>query len=206
MLSQILALFRDRLLAHFFGAGAVLDTYYAAFRLPDIIFVAIASIVSVYVLIPFLAEKSAISKLKEKEFINTIFSAFFLIIITVSVVALIFTPWLMKLFFPGLADTAQFADLILLTRVLLLQPIFLGISNLFASITQIHRKFVLYALSPVLYNVGIIIGIVFFYPSFSFMGLGLGVVLGAVLHLAIQIPFIVKNKFLPRITLSIIGT
>ena len=206
LLSQILALFRDRLLAHFFGAGAVLDTYYAAFRLPDIIFVAIASIVSVYVLIPFLAEKSSISKLKEKEFINTIFSAFFLIIITVSVVALIFTPWLMKLFFPGLVDTAQFADLILLTRVLLLQPIFLGISNLFASITQIHRKFVLYALSPVLYNVGIIIGIVFFYPSFGFMGLGLGVVLGAVLHLAIQIPFIVKNKFLPKITLSIVGT
>jgi len=87
LLSQILALFRDRLLAHFFGAGAVLDTYYAAFRLPDIIFVAIASIVSVYVLIPFLAEKSSISKLKEKEFINTIFSAFFLIIITVSVIA-----------------------------------------------------------------------------------------------------------------------
>jgi len=206
LLSQILALFRDRLLAHFFGAGAVLDTYYAAFRLPDIIFVAIASIVSVYVLIPFLAEKSSISKLKEKEFINTIFSAFFLIIITVSVIAFIFAPWLMKLFFPGLVDTAQFADLILLTRVLLLQPIFLGISNLFASITQIHRKFVLYALSPVLYNVGIIIGIVFFYPSFGFMGLGLGVVLGAVLHLAIQIPFIVKNKFLPKITLSIVGT
>jgi putative peptidoglycan lipid II flippase len=206
LFSQILALFRDRLLAHFFGAGAVLDTYYAAFRLPDIIFVAIASIVSVYVLIPFLAEKSAISKLKEKEFINTIFSAFFLIIITVSVIAFIFTPQLMKLFFPGLADTANFADLILLTRVLLLQPIFLGISNLFASITQIHRKFVLYALSPVLYNVGIIIGIVFFYPSFGFIGLGLGVVLGAVLHLAIQLPFIIKNKFLPKITFSIIGT
>lgn len=205
LLSQILALFRDRLLAHFFGAGAVLDTYYAAFRLPDIIFVAIASIVSVYVLIPFLAEKSAISKLKEKEFINTIFSAFFLIIITVSVVAFIFTPQLMKLFFPGLTDTAQFADLILLTRVLLLQPIFLGISNLFASITQIHRKFVLYALSPVLYNIGIIVGIVFFYPNFGFIGLGLGVVLGAILHLGIQIPFIIRNKFLPKVTFGIIG-
>ncbi|MBL7045359.1 MAG: hypothetical protein ISR98_02055 [Parcubacteria group bacterium] len=202
LLSQILALFRDRLLAHFFGAGAVLDTYYAAFRLPDIIFVAIASIVSVYVLIPFLAEKSAISKLKEKEFINTIFSAFFLIIIIVSVVAFIFTPQLMKLFFPGLMESAQFADLILLTRVLLLQPIFLGISNLFASITQIHRKFVLYALSPVLYNIGIIVGIVFFYPSFGFIGLGYGVVLGAILHLGIQIPFIVRNKFLPRVALG----
>jgi putative peptidoglycan lipid II flippase len=205
LLSQVLALFRDRLLAHFFGADVVLDIYYASFRLPDIIFVAIASIVSVYVLIPFLAEKSAISKEKEKEFINTIFSAFFFIIIIVSVVSFIFVPQLMKLFFPGLTDSAQFADLILLTRVLLLQPIFLGISNLFASITQIHRKFVLYALSQVLYNVGIIVGIVFFYPAFGFIGLGFGVVFGAVLHLAIQIPFIVKNNFLPRVTFSIVG-
>jgi putative peptidoglycan lipid II flippase len=200
LLSQFLALFRDRLLAHFFGAGMVLDTYYAAFRLPDIIFVAIASIVSVYVLIPFLAEKSAISKEKEREFINTIFSAFFFIIIIVSVVAFIFAPWLLKLFFPGFADATQFTALILLTRVLLLQPIFLGISNLFASITQIHRKFILYALSPVLYNIGIILGIIFLYPIFGFIGLGIGVVLGAVLHLGIQLPFIIKRGFFPSVT------
>lgn len=202
LLSQVLALVRDRLLAHLFGAGVALDTYYAAFRVPDIIFVAIASIVSVYVLIPFLAEKSVISKEKEKEFINTIFSAFFFIIIAVSSAAFIFAPHLMKLFFPGLADSAQFGDLILLTRALLLQPIFLGASNLFASITQIHHKFILYALSPVLYNVGIISGIIFLYPVFGFIGLGIGVVLGAILHLSIQLPFIVKNGFLPKVTLG----
>ncbi|MEK7589987.1 MAG: lipid II flippase MurJ [Patescibacteria group bacterium] len=202
LLSQILALFRDRLLAHFFGAGAVLDTYYAAFRIPDIIFVAIATIVSVYVLIPFLAEKSAVSKEKEMEFIDIIFSAFFFIIITVSIIAFIFTPQLMRLFFPGLADTARFVDLILLARVLLLQPIFLGTSNLFASIAQIHRKFVLYALSPVLYNIGIIIGIIFLYPAFGFIGLGIGVVIGAILHLGIQLPFIIKKGFFPRVTLG----
>lgn len=202
LLSQVLALVRDRLLAHLFGAGAALDTYYAAFRVPDIIFVAIASIVSVYVLIPFLAEKSVISKEREKEFINTIFSAFFFIIIAVSSVAFIFASHLMKLFFPGLADSAQFGDLILLTRALLLQPIFLGASNLFASITQIHHKFILYALSPVLYNVGIISGVIFLYPVFGFIGLGIGVVLGAILHLSIQLPFIVKNGFLPKVTLG----
>jgi putative peptidoglycan lipid II flippase len=202
LLSQILALFRDRLLAHFFGAGVVLDTYYAAFRLPDIIFVAIASMVSVYVLIPFLAEKSAISKEKEKEFINTIFSAFFLMIIAVSALVFIVAPQLLKIFFPELAKSANFADLILLTRILLLQPIFLGISNLFASITQIHRKFILYAISPILYNIGIIIGIIFLYPIFGFIGLGFGVILGAILHLSIQLPFIVKNGFFPRTVLG----
>ena len=202
LLSQILALVRDRLLAHFFGAGLVLDTYYAAFRIPDIIFVSIASIVSIYVLIPFLAEKSGISKQAEKKFISTIFSAFFLIMITVSAVAFIFAPQLLKLFFPGLVASPNFTDLILLTRVLLLQPIFLGVSNLFASITQIHRKFILYALSPVLYNIGIIIGIIFLYPAFGFIGLGIGVVLGAILHVSIQLPFIIKGGFLPRVSVG----
>lgn len=199
LFSQVLALIRDRLLAYFFGAGSTLDTYYAAFRIPDIIFVAIASMVSVYVLIPFLAEKSSISKEKEKEFINIIFSAFFFIIIAVSAVAFIFTPQIMKVFFPGFTNPEQFGNLILLTRVLLLQPIFLGFSNLFASVTQIHKKFILYSLSPVLYNIGIILGIIFFYPSFGFIGLGFGVVLGALFHFIIQLPFIIKNGLFPKI-------
>ncbi|MDP6388012.1 MAG: lipid II flippase MurJ [Candidatus Pacebacteria bacterium] len=201
--SQVLALIRDRLLAHFFGAGAVLDTYYAAFRIPDIIFVAIASTVSVYVLIPFLAEKSSVSKQAEKEFVSTIFSAFFIIMIAVSVLVFIFTPQLVKMFFPGLVESAYLSDLILLTRVLLLQPIFLGISNLFASITQVHRKFILYALSPILYNIGIVIGIIFLYPQFGLIGLGMGVVLGAIFHVGIQLPFIIKSGFLPKPTIFI---
>lgn len=202
LLSQFLALARDRLLAHFFGAGAVLDIYYAAFRIPDIIFVTVASIVSIYVLIPFLAEKSSVSKEKEKEFIDIIFSVFFFIIISVSVIVFIFTPQLMKILFSGLVGTDEFVKLTLLTRLLLLQPIFLGMSNLFASITQIHRKFILYALSPILYNVGIIIGIVFFYPLFGFIGLGIGIIFGAILHLGVQLPFIIRNSFMPRITIS----
>src|SRR5688572_25942542 len=53
-LSQILGLFRDRSIAHFIGPSPLLDTYYAAFRIPDLIFVSIASLVSITVLIPFI--------------------------------------------------------------------------------------------------------------------------------------------------------
>src|SRR3989344_484002 len=204
LLSQVLALARDRLFAHFFGAGAILDTYYTAFKIPDIIFVSTASMVSIYILIPFLTEKSSVSKNAERDFISGIFSAFFLLIVFVSAIAFALTPQFVKIFFPGFIDSAYFNDLILLTRILLLQPIFLGISNLFASITQVHRKFILYALSPILYNFGIIIGIIFLYPIFDFIGLGIGVVLGAVFHLGIQLPFIVKEGFFPKIAAKMI--
>lgn len=198
LLSQILALFRDRLLAHFFGAGSTLDIYYASFRIPDIIFVSIASLVSIYVLIPFLVEKSVVSKKEEKYFINNIFSAFFLTIVAISAVVFVFTPQLTRFLFPGLVDLPQYGDLILITRILLLQPILLGLSNLLGSVTQTHQRFIIYAISPVLYNVGIIVGIIFLYPTFGLSGLAFGVVIGAFLHLIIQLPFIIGEGYLPR--------
>ena len=57
LLSQILALFRDRSIAHFIGPSPQLDAYYAAFRVPDLIFVCIASLASITVLIPFISAK-----------------------------------------------------------------------------------------------------------------------------------------------------
>ncbi|MDO8594310.1 MAG: lipid II flippase MurJ, partial [bacterium] len=74
----------------------------------------------------------------------------------------------------------------------------LGISNLFASVTQLERRFFVYAISPILYNFGIIIGVFFFYPVIGLSGLAWGVVLGALLHLGIQIPVIARAGLLPR--------
>jgi putative peptidoglycan lipid II flippase len=198
--SQLLALVRDRLLAGKFGAGPELDVYYAAFRIPDVIFVTLASLVSVYVLIPLLAERSSVSKEAEQRFVSSLFTTFFLSIALVSAVVYFFTPHLVSSLFPGIVLSGWGDQLVLLCRILLLQPILLGVSNLFASITQVHRKFILYALSPILYNVGIIVGIVGFYPVWGISGLAFGVVLGALLHLGVQLPFIISNGFLPRIT------
>ena len=75
--SQVLALVRDRILAAEFGAGNTLDLYYSAFRIPDILFVVVASIVSISVLIPFLIERFERSDGEAKEFIDTVFSFFF---------------------------------------------------------------------------------------------------------------------------------
>jgi len=201
ILSQLLALVRDRLLANFFGAGTVLDIYYAAFRIPDLIFVGVASLVSVYVLIPFFSEINSRTELRR--FINSIFSVFAFAITAISATVFVFTPQLLSVLFPGLAGGEYFTDLVLLTRILLVQPFFLGISGLFASITQTHQRFILYALSPLLYNVSIIGGLLFLYPLFGISGLGIGVVIGAFLHMFIQIPYLFGSNLMPRLTVSI---
>ncbi|OGD68648.1 hypothetical protein A3I18_02545 [Candidatus Campbellbacteria bacterium RIFCSPLOWO2_02_FULL_35_11] len=197
--SQLLALIRDRSLASFFGAGETLDIYYASFRIPDFIFITIASIVSISVLIPFLADKSRKENDEMQNFVDSVFTIFFSFIVLVSLIVFLFTPVILAKMFP-LFSVGALSQAISLTRVLLLGPIFLGLSNLFASIIQLNKKFLVYAISPLLYNLGIIFGIFFLYPSFGLIGLGWGVVLGAFMHLAVQIPVASSVGLLPKFT------
>ncbi len=197
-LSSLLALLRDRFFAHTFGAGTELDLYYAAFRIPDLLFVTIGSLVSVYVLIPELFRRSSE---KQKGYIDTVVIGFSLLAVVTSVIAAIFTPSILEALFPSLTAKGFLPTLTLLTRIMLLQPIFLGLSNILASITQARGRYLLYAVTPLLYNIGIILGLLVFYPVFGITGLAYGVVLGAALHLGVQVPSIVADGFfrsLPR--------
>ena len=195
-LAQILGLVRDRSLAHFIGPSTTLDIYYAAFRVPDFIYVVVASLVSITVLIPFLMDKmnkGEGNEVRAKKFLNDIFSVFLLFIIAVSIVAFLSMPWIAHNIAPGFKEES-YHHMIILSRIMLLSPILLGISNLIGCVTQIFGKFFIFALSPLFYNLGIVFGIVFLYPRMGLYGLGLGVVLGAILHLLIQVPAIIKSK------------
>jgi len=187
--SQMLALVRDRLLAHSFGAGSELDLYYAAFRIPDLLFALFSSVLSVYVLLPFVtqarAEKDAAAGAR---ILSQMFSLFVLVYAGVALILFILAPYIVDKVFPGFADEASL--LVLLIRILLLQPFLLGLSSLYGVVTQLSQRFILYALSPLIYNLGIIAGIVFFYPTLGLSGLVVGVVLGAAGHLLIQLPLV----------------
>jgi len=192
--SQLLGLLRDRLLASAFGAGHTLDLYYAAFRVPDLIFATIASLFSLYALLPVLSRFESEREGLMVRFLRDILGVFFLGMTLVAAVAFVCAPLIAPLIAPGLSDVASRADLILLIRILLLQPIFLGASNTVAALTQLRHRFILYSISPLLYNLGIIFGAIVLYPYFGIQGLGWGVVLGALLHMAVQLPYFLQEK------------
>ena len=195
--SQILALIRDRLLAHQFGAGIELDLYYTAFRIPDFLYVLFASTLSVYVLIPFIVKRVEEKSHEDARYLlSQIFSLFFIVYSFCALLAMVYAPYLVSYLFPGF--DGEIETLVLLIRILLLQPLLLGVSSLFGVITQMEQRFILYAISPLIYNLGIIFGLVFLYPYFGITGLALGVVLGALGHILIQIPFLRKNILTPR--------
>lgn len=194
--SQLLALLRDRTFAHTFGAGEVLDLYYAAFRVPDLVFALVASLVSAYVLIPRITgmDRESTRRLLSE-------SATFLFGFggLICVFLAIFMPSFLSFLYPSFVNSVHQDEFVLLSRILLIQPILLGLSGVLGSVTQVHRRFTLFALSPVLYNIGIIAGTVFLYPTFGLIGIGFGVIIGAVAYLSVNIPVVIGEGVMPKL-------
>lgn len=192
--SQALALLRDRTFAHTFGAGEVLDLYYAAFRMPDLVFALVSSLVSAYVIIPRITgmDREGTRRLLSE-------SATFLFGVggIICIVLAFFMPQFLAALYPNLVNSPQQDSFVFLARILLIQPILLGFSGILGSVTQVSRRFVLFAISPVLYNLGIIFGTVVFYPWWGLPGIGIGVVIGAIAYLAVNVPVVLEAGVAP---------
>lgn len=196
--SQLLALVRDRLLAAEFGASHTLDLYYAAFRIPDFLFATVASLLSLYALLPVMTRLERGAQGHMISFLEQCLLIFFICMGGLSFVIFWLAPWLVPLVVPGIHDP----HLLVLVRILLLQPILLGASNIIGSLTQLRHRFFLYSISPLLYNFGIIFGVIALYPRMGVAGLGWGVVLGAAMHFAIQLPFFGAERTTHRLPLK----
>jgi len=199
--SRLLGLFRDRILASQFGAGDALDVYYAAFRVPDLIYNLLILGALSAAFIPVFT--SLITRDEEKEawdLVNVFLTTALVFLVGLAAILAVFAPYLVKLITPGFSDE-KMQSVVALTRIMFLSPIFLGVSGIFGGILNSFRRFLIYSLAPLLYNLGIIVGALFFVKPFGIAGLAWGVVLGAFLHLAIQYPNVklVGMKFFPRL-------
>ncbi len=201
--SQVLAVVRDRLLAHQFGAGAELDIYYAAFRIPDLLYVLFASVLSVYVLLPFVARARQSSDATAAVILGQMCTLFLVMYSGMALLMLMAAPYLASWLFPGFTSTAL-NEVVVVMRILLLQPLFLGLSSLVGVVTQIQHRFIIFALSPLVYNIGIILGATVLFDWFGLAGLAYGVVLGALGHVAIQLPLVRSSTlaFRPMFTMN----
>jgi putative peptidoglycan lipid II flippase len=198
--SRFLGIIRDRIFAGQFGAGTTLDIYYAAFRVPDLIYNLIVLGALSAGFIPIFSSLvkdfkcvrtvDCDPRLKNKEawdLANNVLNILLLGLAILSAIGIIFAPALTKIIAPGFNSDEQ-ALTAALTRIMFLSPLFLGISGIIGSVLQSFKRFVIYSLAPIFYNVGIIIGAVYFVPLWGIYGLAWGVILGAFLHMVIQIP------------------
>lgn len=195
LLSRLLGLLRDRLLAGSFGASRELDIYYAAFRLPDFIYNLLIGGAIAAAFIPLFT--SLKEEKKRSEFASSALNVIIVIIGALSLFLFLFAPLLIRLMVPGFDGEAR-SSTILLTRIMLFQPLILAASSIVTSILQGSKKFLWASFAPSFYNIGIIIGITAFTPIFGIKGLAYGVILGSLLHFGVQIPSLVHTGFIWR--------
>ncbi|MDO8654963.1 MAG: murein biosynthesis integral membrane protein MurJ [bacterium] len=197
--SAFLGLMRNRLLGSQFGAGGETDVYLAAFRIPDFIYGIVIMGGITVAFLPLFAEYAARGKEEAWEFVNNLLHVLLVILGVGCLFLAIIAPLLMELIAPGFSPE-QKASAIVLTRLLFLSPVLFGISSVLSGVLQYHSRFIAYALAPVLYNLGIIGGILFLAPSMGVLGVGVGVIAGAALYLLIQLPSFFASGFVWRFT------
>ena len=194
--SAILGILRDRLLyARFYATyPGQLDAYNAAFKLPDVLFQLLITGSLSAAFIPVLSQLLDRNPKKANQVTSTVINWLIAIFIFLAVIVFIFAQPFSKLITADIGEE-QISLIASLTRLLLIAQFFLLVSNLLTGIIHAHQRFILPALSPVVYNLGIIAGIVFLSNHFGIYGPTIGVILGSFLHFVIQVPLIYKLKF-----------
>jgi putative peptidoglycan lipid II flippase len=180
LLSRIAGLFREQVLAHYGGTSFEMDAYVTAFLLPELLNHFLAGGFLSITFIPIF-QRHFHSGNREKAWISlsnliTIGSILFLILIPLSI---IFTPAILQLMGKNFAHPDQFALTVKLTRIILPAQIFFYWGAFFSAVQMAEHKFFLPALSPLLYNVGIIAGGIILGPVIGIEGFAWGVLIGA---------------------------
>ncbi len=195
LLSKVLGLGREVLIARAFGTSGALDAYYAAFNFPDLLFALIPGGALASIFIPVLATYLTHDEDAEGwRLASLVLNDVLVVVSALSVLGAVFShPLVAYVIAPGF-DPARQALTADLMRIVFVSTTIFSASGVLTSVLHAHRHFLLPALAPALYNLGIIIGAVWLAPSFGVYGLAYGVLAGSVLHLGIQLPALVQLK------------
>ncbi len=190
----VMGLLRDRLFARTFGAGAELDAYNAAFVLPEL---ALDVLVASGLTAPFVPVFTAAARENPdlaRRFAQTVLTLAAVVMGVASLLLLVLAPATVPIVAPGF-DDAQTALYLDLFRLMLITPILFAVSIALGEILVAERRFLSYALAPILYNAGIAGGTLLLHASLGIRAAAVGAVIGALLHLGIRLIGIVRARF-----------
>jgi len=196
LISNLLGLVRQILVADAFGTSAAMEAYNAANRISETLFNLVAGGALGSAFIPTFTSLLAKEKRQQAWRLASSITNLVLIILTLTAaLAAIFAPQVVRyILAPGFAaDPAKEALTIYLTRLMLPSAVLFGISGLIMGILNSHQKFFIPALTPSMYQIGMIFGVTVLTPRIGIHGLAWGVIIGAALHLILQLPLLFKQ-------------
>lgn len=198
VITKILGMLKMAMMAGRFGASRELDIFYLANTIPELIFniIAVGSINAA--LIPIYTKcRAEDGEAPLIDLFRLVLKVMVIIFVVISIVMFILAPQIinlsLKVNIGGVDSAFSESDIILATtmmRVMLIAPVVLGVSSIISSYLLVHQRYIASRLAPLLYNVGAILGVIVLVPLFngSVLGLALGSVLAAVLHMVSQLP------------------
>ena len=186
--SRILGWLRLLVIGSQFGASADLDAYFAAFRIPDLIFqLVVAGALSAALIPVFSSYRAREDEVEAWRLASSVINLVVIALSAFSLLMAIFAPWIVPLITPGFdAPTTELT--IRMTRVMLLSPVFIGMGAVVSGILNSYERFAVPAIAPLLYNLAIIAAAIVLAPLIGVEGLAVGVAVGSLAHLLIQLP------------------
>lgn len=202
-IDKVFGLVRTQLVGAAFGTSRTYDAFTAANQLPEVFVTLISGGALAAAFIPVYSAYLNSAKARESgRLANTILTLVLITLSSISALGALFAPWITQhILVPGFTPDmqAQTADLM---RIILVQTTIFGLSGVLSSILNAHQHFILPALAPITLNVGYLIGLFFLVPSLGIYGLAWGTVIGAVLHVFIQLPGLRRYQVRIRPALS----
>jgi putative peptidoglycan lipid II flippase len=207
MISRVLGFVRDTLIARVFGAGMMTDAFFVAFKIPNLLRRLFAEGAFAQAFVPVLAEyKNQRGQEETKALIDHVATFLGLILVGVALLGVLAAPFIVTVTAPGFVDESEkFNITVNLLRIIFPYIFFISLVSLAGGILNTYSKFSVPAFTPTLLNVSFIVATLFFAPYFNppIQVLAWAVVIGGVLQLAFQIPFLMKIGMLPRYRLNI---
>ncbi|MGH2427764.1 MAG: murein biosynthesis integral membrane protein MurJ [Candidatus Limnocylindria bacterium] len=188
LVSRLLGGIRLLVIGSQFGASRELDAYFAAFRIPDAIFQLVVAGALSAALIPVFSSYRARGQEREAwQLASSVINLVLIALAGLSLVMAIFAPAIVPLVAPGFdAPTTELA--VRMTRVMLISPVLIGMGAVVTGILNSYQQFTVPAIAPLLYNLAIILAAAFLAPVMGVEGLAVGVAVGSLAHLAVQLP------------------
>jgi putative peptidoglycan lipid II flippase len=189
LIARVLGFVRTFIIVRTFSAGPELDEFFAAFRIPDLIFQLVAAGALSSALIPVVS--GLLSHGEERRawhVVSTVINLLLIGLLVLGILAFIFAPIIVPFITPGFDQPGRWERTIELTRIMLLSPIFLAMGAVASSLLNAKGRFAASAIAPIVYNLAIIGGALLLSSSLGVTGLAISVVAGSVAHLLVQIP------------------
>lgn len=204
--SRIMGFVRDMIVAAYFGASASMDGFYIAFRIPNLLRRLVGEGALTISFIPVYTEY-LVNRGEEESLAlaQKMFSILLVVLVSLSALGIIFSPQIVSLFAYGFTDEAVLSLTVDLNRIMFPYLFCVGLVAFAMGVLNSHNYFFAPAFSPVLLNVGFIVGAACLSRLFAqpLYGLAMGVILGGILQMALQIPYMIKSGFRMRLSLDL---